>query len=205
MSALAPERRIYRDAVEIRNLETTDSLTRISGVAVPYNAPADIGFYLESFAPGALTKSIGEAARGLPLLLFHDDRSFPIGVTEEWQDKADGLHGVWKLDGGEVAQRAAQLAKDGLLPYMSIRFVPIRSEWTYVEDFAPELGAAHKDSVVRTEARLLETSLVSTPAYQGAEVKWVRTGETQRRTAADQSELAGWKKFVETAREGAPR
>jgi HK97 family phage prohead protease len=199
MSTIAPERRVYADAVQVRDLETTDSLSRLSGIAVPYNHQTDVGFYLESFEAGALSKSIAEAARGLPLLLFHDDRSFPIGIAEEWQEKSDGLHGVWRLDSGEIAQRAAQLAKDNLLAYMSIRFVPIRSEWTYVEDFAPDLGAAHKDAVVRKEARLLETSLVSTPAYAGAQVKWVRTGETQRRTAGP-TELDGWKKYLNEAR-----
>lgn len=200
MTTITPEARVFPDVLEIRNLETTDKLTRISGMAVPYGVQTDIGFYLESFAAGSLAKSIREAARALPLLLFHDDRSFPIGVAEEWREESDGLHGVWRLDGSETAQRAGQLAKDGLLSYMSVRFVPIRSEWTYVQDFAPDLGAAHKDSVVRTEARLVETSLVSTPAYAGAAVKWVRTGERALSREASGKEIKGWREYLDRMR-----
>lgn len=202
MTTAQAEGRVFTPAIEVRDLETTDRLTHLGGRAVPYNTQTDIGWYLEEFAEGSLAKSIKEAARGLPLLLFHNSSSFPIGVAESWEERADGLHGVWKLDKSDEAQRAAQLAKDNMLGYLSIRFAPIRSEWTYVEDFNPELGQAHKDSVVRTEARLIETSLLSTPAYQGATVDFVRTGERALHRDAAGKQLTNWRNELEKLKGG---
>lgn len=200
MSTMTAELRTMPAVVQLRDVETTDTLTRLAGRAVPYGEDADIGWFLESFAAGSLGKSIKEAARALPLLMFHDDRSFPIGAAESWDEKSDGLYGVWRLDRGDTAQRAAQLAKDGFLNFMSIRFQPIRSMWTYAEDFAPDLGAAHKDTVLRQEARLLETSLVSTPAYAGAAVEWVRSGEPMRKRAGSRRAADAWRAELERLR-----
>jgi len=83
---------------------------------------------------------------------------------------------------------------------MSIRFVPIRSEWQYAEEFNPDLGPAYKDRVTRTEARLASTSLVSTPAYVGATVSFVRTGEHAISRAATGREIAGWREYLESVR-----
>jgi HK97 family phage prohead protease len=178
------------------------TLKWLEGTAVPYNRDADIGFFVEQFSPGSLAKSITEAARSLPLHLFHDSASFPIGVASEWRDGKDALEGVWKLDDSDLAQRAAKLAQaddDGtaLLGYMSIRFAPIRSEWTYVDDWNPDLGPNHKDHVIRTEARLLETSLVSTPAYKEAAVSFVRTAERAISREASGREVKGWREYLE--------
>lgn len=192
-TATATEARLRKGIhLELRALETTDSLGMMRGTAVPYRTPEDVGFYTEEFAPGSLAKSIKESARALPLLLFHDDVSFPIGSASEWHDTERTLDGVWKLDTGDVAQRAARLAKDGHLTGLSIRFQPIRSTWTWVEDWSPELGA--KDAVVREEARLVETSLVSTPAYQAAGVQWVRTAEGRHRDVG--AEAREWLEWV---------
>ncbi len=199
-ATIATEKRIYTPTVQLRDVDATDSLRYLSGTAVPYNRQTDIGFFLESFAPGSLAKSIKESARALPLHLFHDTTIFPIGVADSWTERDAGLEGVWKLEDDELAQRAARMAKDGTLNFMSIRFTPIRSEWTYVEDFAPDLGASHKDSVVRTEARLLETSLVSTPAYNEAAISWVRTGERALTREGSGKEIAGWREYLERMR-----
>lgn len=196
------EKRLYEPAIQVRDIEADAGLTRLSGIAVPYETQTDIGWFMESFARGSLSKSIKESARALPLLMFHDTQSMPIGVAESWDDAAEGLRGVWRLDDSPTAQRAAKLANDGILNFMSIRFIPVRSEWTYVEDFAPDLGAAHKDSVLRTEARLLETSLVSTPAYNGAAVEWVRSGERALTREATGRELDAWQQYVSKMRAG---
>lgn len=194
--------------LELRELEVNATRTMLSGIALPYGQQADIGWFLESFAPGSLAKSIREAARSLPLTLFHEDNALDshVGVASEWDDSAEALRGVWKLDQGPIAQRAAELATpdaDGnaVLGYMSIRFAPIRSEWTYASDFNPDLGPAYKDRVLRTEARLVATSLVSTPAYAGANVEWVRSAERATTREATGREAAEWLSFVRTMRE----
>lgn len=192
-------------SVQLRDAGTVNGYRYLEGRAVPYSTQADIGWFLEEFAPGSLAKSISEAARSLPLHLFHDSQSLPIGVATEWHDGDDALDGVWKLDDSELAQRAARMAQpddDGnaLLGYMSIRFSPIRSEWTYVDDFNPDLGPNHKDSVIRTEARLLEVSLVSTPAYRESAVQLVRTGERAIGREASGREIAGWREYLESVK-----
>lgn len=178
MNTLPPaqERRIT--AIQLRDVETTDSLSMLRGRAVPYGEDADIGFYIESFAPGSLGKSARESAARLPLHVFHDSHTYPIGSASEWDEKRDGLYGVWRLTDEPEAQRAAKLAQAGDLPFMSVSFQPIRSAWEFRDDYNPDLGI--KDRVVRTEARLLETSLVTTPAYASATVEWVRSAEKIR-------------------------
>jgi HK97 family phage prohead protease len=172
---------------------------------VPYDDPADIGWYLEEHAPGSLAKSIKEAARSLPLLLQHDERVFPIGVASEWDDSATALDGIWKLDNSDRAQEAARLAtpdEDGnaMLGYMSIRFAPIRSAWEYAEDFNPSLGSDHKDKVRRLESRLVEVSLVSTPAFKNAAVEFVRTAERQRVLEDPTAAVKAWRAEFEKLR-----
>lgn len=202
--------------LQLLDVETTDSLKYLSAVAVPYGEAADIGMFMEDFAPGSLAKSIKEAARSLPLHVFHDDmpmyaamsfEGWPIGVAHEWHDDSNALRGVWKLDDSVKAQRAAQLAKPddqgrSMLGYMSIRFQPIRSAWTYAEDWNPDLGPAYKDRVTRTEARLVSVSLVSTPAYKSAGVEWVRSTEPRRVPESSARELDEWAAYLEQVKAG---
>lgn len=213
MNAIAPaERRIYEAGIETRGVETVNGKTFLHGRAVPYNTPAAIGgWFMEEHAPGSLAASIKEAqaSRGLPLLMFHDASTFPIGVSDSWNDNREALDGVWRLDDSEEAQRAAKLATPdpetgtAILGYMSIRFAPIRSEWTYVDDWNPELGPEHMDSVVRVKSRLVETSLVSTPAFKEAAVEFVRTAERGiRREDRGAADLAAWRAEAEKLKAG---
>lgn len=214
MSRLPDERRTA--PVQLLEVETTANFKYLSAVAVPYNDPADIGMFMEDFAPGSLAKSIKEAARSLPLHVVHDDmpmyagmmfESWPIGVAHEWDDDNNRLRGVWKLDDSVKAQRAAQLAKPddqgrSMLGYMSIRFQPIRSAWTYAEDWNPELGPAYKDRVTRIEARLVSVSIVSTPQYGNAAVEWVRSSEPQRVREAAGRQLDEWAAYLAQVKAG---
>lgn len=215
MSKLPTERRTA--PVRLLEVETTDNLKYLSAICLPYNEPADIGWFVEDFAPGSLAKSIAEAARSLPLHVFHDDmassgaqmtaESWPIGVATEWDDNDERLRGVFKLDDSPKAQRAARLAKpdeDGnsMLGYMSVRFAPIRSQWTYAEDFNPDLGPEHKDHVTRIEARLVSMGLVSGPAYQNTPVEWVRSNEPQRNWDGGARQLDEWASYLEQIKAG---
>lgn len=152
---------------EVRDLDTTTNLTRLAGLAVPYNKPADVGYFTEEFEPGTFARSITRAGKGMPLLLFHNDRGWPIGVSEEWSDTQEGLRGVWRLDQHEDAQRAARMARDGLLSYMSVKFQQVPGQVRMINN--PD-----KPHFVRSEARLVETSLTSTPVYIDSTVTWVR-------------------------------
>lgn len=176
----APEGRLF-PALELREIETTPGYTMLRGLAVPYNEWASIGWFLEQFSPGSLAKSIKEAARALPLNLFHESHSFPIGAAAQWDEEARGLVGTWKLDGTDTAQEAARHAEEGRLTGLSIEFAPIRSEWEEAEFWDPSAGPEHMDRVTRIEARLGAVGLVQTPAYVKAGVDLVRSADVRRR------------------------
>ncbi|WP_293784111.1 HK97 family phage prohead protease [uncultured Aeromicrobium sp.] len=195
------EKRVFTGARIETRAEQVNGYTFLHGRAVPYDTPADIGWFLEEHAPGSLAKSIKEAARALPLLLFHDSHAFPIGRADKWEDSELALDGIWKLDNSEEAQRAAQLAEDEMLAHMSIGFAPIRSQWTFVEDWNPEIGVEGKDRVRRTESRLLEVSLVSTPAFKDAAVTLVRSHDHGRpHPGTGKRQVDAWRKQLEELR-----
>jgi HK97 family phage prohead protease len=147
-----------------------EAFTSITGRVVPYSAGyTDVGWFAERFERGAFTASLIQHPT-TPLLLFHDGKTFPIGVAEAWDDRADGLHGQFRLAMSAVAQVAASYVRDGFMDGMSVGFSPIRSSWSYAAEWAPDLGLEHMDKVTRSEARLHEVSLVSTPAYVDARV-----------------------------------
>jgi HK97 family phage prohead protease len=195
------EQRVGAIALELRDVQAVGAgrpYTFLEGRAVPYDTPADLGWFLEQHHSERFKRSTkGNAGQRLPLLLFHDNRSFPVGHAEEWRH-TDGLHGVWRLNDSPEAQRAAQAAEAGDLVGLSIGFMALRSEWDFAEDFAPELGAAHKDRVTRLESRLLEVSLTPTPAFVDAGVEAVRTGygahfRAAVKPAAPTAELDAWR------------
>lgn len=209
--------RIERRAVDVQlrevEVETVGMKQYLSGIAVPYNEKADIGFFTESHLPVSFAESIKAAARSLPLHVFHDDNaslsndtSWPIGVASEWDDTTSRLRGVWKLDDSEKAQRAAKLAEPdenghSMLGYMSIRFAPIRSEWTMADDWNPNLGPDHKDHVDRIESRLVSVGLVTTPAFINTPVEWVRSAPPPGRDAA-RRQVDEWAKYLEQVKAG---
>jgi phage head maturation protease len=112
---------------------------------------------------------------------------------------------VWKFDSDVKAQRARQLATpdengNAALGYMSIRFQDIRNAWTMAKVWDPNKPEG-KDHVDRVEGRLVSVSLVSTPAYVGATVDWVRSagapGRDTGRRAIDE-----WSEYLEKVKAG---
>ena len=195
----APEIRTYAaTTLRVVDVDANANLTELRGRAVPYDVETNVGYYLERVAPGAFSKSIREAARGLPLLLWHDNESWPVGAAMSWDSNDEGLDGVWRLDDSDLAQRAGRQARDGFLTGLSVGFQPLPggSKWDLVSDEAFEAGEL--DKVTRTEARLLETSLTPTPAFAGAGVTLVRSlsipAEVRaHRRAARPHEVAHWR------------
>lgn len=196
------ERRTNPFAFELRDVDEKNGvLKKLAGRAVPYDTDTDIGWFVERMAFGVFKKSISEAARSLPLLLFHNEHALPVGVVDEWNEKRDGLDGVWSIDSRPEAQEAARLAKPddqgrSMLGYLSVRFLPIQSQWTY------STNPGEPDRVTRTEARLVETSLVSTPAYQGSAIEWVRSMDPAMRAEARGRRIQGWEEYLERVKSG---
>jgi HK97 family phage prohead protease len=195
---VAPESRVQPLLLRMEDAQVVGGVRKfLEGRAVPYNVPTDIGWYTETHMPGEFTKSIRESAKSLPLLLFHDSRSLDsiIGVAEKWTEEADGLWGVWRLSDAEHAQRAAKMAEDGMLGFLSVGFQPIRSETIYDDQ--------DRATVNRLESRLLEVSLTPTPAFQAATVSKVRSAEISLHEHVSGRKLAGWAEWVEKARAAA--
>lgn len=199
-TAVATERRLH-ERFEIRDVDTKDGFTRLAGRAVPYDEQADIGWFLEEHARGSFAKSIAEAARDLPLNLFHDNRTWPIGAADEWQDGRKALDAIWRLDHSEEAQRAAQLVDDRILTGLSIEFQPIRSDWQLAETFDPDRGPEYKDRVVRLESRMIGTALVQTGAFVGAQTMWVRAARAPGRDSEPRA-LRAWQAELDRLRRG---
>lgn len=213
-SLRAPEVRTYpAHRLEVRDIETDAALTQLHGRAVPYGERINVGWYDETIAPGCFTKSISEAARALPLLLWHDNRSWPVGAAREWTESDGGLDAVWTLDDSDLAQRAARQARDGFMTGLSVGFAPMPhgSKWEFVEADVYDPGEGVVDHVIRTEGRLLETSLTPTPAYAGAGVSLVRSADVpqhvreNRRRVARPGELDDWRAVLANLRAAGPK
>jgi HK97 family phage prohead protease len=193
---MTPQLVLYETTVE--SVGRDGPYREVRGRAVPYAVWANRGWFMESVRAGCFDKSLDENGLGLPLHLFHDSDTFPIGVATAWDRKKDALYGVWKLDGGEEAQRAAQLAADGLLGYMSVGHSPIRSDWEFVEpgEWNPDLGPEHMDKLTRVESRLVEVSMLTVPAFPQAQVLAVaaatRDPELRRRRDSVRPALRAW-------------
>lgn len=187
--------------------ETDGAYTVLTGRAVPYGVWTSRGWYLESVAAGAFDKSIQEAAgTGLPLHLFHDSDTFPVGVSTAWDSRKDALYGTWRLDRGPEAQRAAALAADGMLVYLSVGHAPIRNAWDFIDpsEWNPDLGADHMDRVTRVESRLVEVSMLTAPAFPQAQVLSLaaanRDPEARRRRDEVKPSLRAWQGVLDGIR-----
>jgi HK97 family phage prohead protease len=199
------ELRTYSTTLVLRDVDATGGAGRpyqyLEGRAVPYDTWANLGYFLERHAGGSFGQSTkAGSGRALPLLLFHDNRSWPVGHAAEWRHDDGGLDGIWKLNESPEAQRAGRMADDGDLVGLSIGFQPIRSDVDLADKWNPELGPEHMDRVTRIESRLLETSLTPTPAFADAGVTLVRSA--YRRPEPDRRELEGWRAAVEGLRSG---
>jgi hypothetical protein len=148
--------------MEVRSVDV-DART-VEGVCVPwdetsYLTPNPAG---ERMKRGAFNKSITQ--RGDRIFLYRDhDHSRPVGRSESFSDQDDGLHGTFRIRESVSGNDALVDLREGYLPALSIGFRPLNSRRG--PDGATEI----------TEAQLLEVSLVSLPAYDGARVLALRT------------------------------
>lgn len=187
----APEVRTF-PALEFRETSGTESGSFLEGRAVPYGEWTDVGWFMEQFSRGAFAKSIREAGNNLPLLLWHDNRSFPIGRSESWTEADGGLDAVWRIDTADpLAVEGARKAREGFLTGLSVGFVPMPERDTVEVD---ELALPW---ITRHEARLSEVSLTPTPAYAGAKVALVRSRTKQPAGPRRSAELEGWRDYAQ--------
>jgi len=130
----------------------------VVGLAVPYGQTADIGgVYREAFAPGAI-----RSVEDVKLFWQHSE---PIGKILEGRDTDAGFEIRAMISSTPRGDEAYTLLRDGVINKFSVGFVPVEQ-------------TRDGDLVTRTLVDLKEVSLVSFPAFQGADVSEVRQEET---------------------------
>ena len=136
----------------------------VVGIAVPYGQVADIGSYQEKFAPGAI-----RSVEDVKLFWQHSE---PIGKILEGRDTEAGFEIRAMISDTPRGQEAYTLLKDGVINKFSVGFMPIEQ-------------TREGSLVTRTLVDLKEVSLVSFPAFQGANVAEVREESTVAEVVAD--------------------
>jgi hypothetical protein len=150
--------------MEIRSVDIDERT--ITGVCAPYDevsylVPDPAG---ERIMRGAFSKSLRQRADRVLLFRGHD-HSRAVARSRSFDDNDAGLVGVFHARPSSLGDEALEEARDGYLPGMSVGF--------------RTLQARRGDDGVRevVEAALLEVSLVTIPAYEGAAVLAVRGAE----------------------------
>lgn len=154
-------RELHVSAVDVRNSERL-----VTGIAVPWDERTEIHerglrFY-ESFQRGAFAQVIRAMPARRPKA-FREHRD-TIGVARLLEEREVGLWAELYLSRGRSGDEVLELANDGALDHMSIRFMPVK-----------DIGSEIDGEVVRAEVRLAEISLVPFAAYAGATVAEVRS------------------------------
>lgn len=128
----------------------------LEGVAVPFGSVIDTWDGAETFDRDCVFDDV-ESAK---LCYQHGEL---IGRITNAEPLADGLHVTARISDTQRGRDVATLLRDGALDSLSVGFVPIESE-------TDKQGVTHRKRV-----RLLETSVVSWPAYEAAKVTGQRS------------------------------
>lgn len=159
--------------VQLRATDDGDGRT-VEGVAVPFGQVIDTWEGRETFDPDTVFDGVEDAK----LCYQHDQL---IGRITSAEARDDGLHITARIADTATGRDALALLKDGALDSMSVGFVPI-------EDETDEDDVTH-----RRRVRLLETSLVSWPAYSQAKVAGTRNQSfnptQERNTMTDTTDI----------------
>jgi len=153
--------------IETRSFEVRlEADTReVVGLAVPYGQTADIGgVYREAFAPGAI-----RSVEDVKLFWQHSE---PIGKILAGRDTDAGFEIRAMISDTPRGNEAYTLLRDGVINKFSVGFVPVEQ-------------TRDGDLVTRTLVDLKEVSLVSFPAFAGADVSEVREEITVTEVVAD--------------------
>ena len=145
--------RIVRFSADITAADT--ERRTIVGTVVPYNVSGSTSIGPVVFLPGSL-----RASQGTKLLLEHDGRR-PIGKATGFVDGPDRLVGSFRISQTSAGTDSLVEASDGLRDGLSVGA-------SILESTVGEAG-----ELIVSAARLVEVSLVTTPAYADALVSQV--------------------------------
>jgi HK97 family phage prohead protease len=165
--------------IHTRSLTTTLALRdggdgrTLVGALLPWGTEARVvdrgRLVVETFARGALAAT--KPSR-VPLTATHprDAGTLPIGATLSIEERADAAWGEWRVSDTLLGNEVLALTRDGVPLGLSIGFmeVPGGSRWS-----------ADRQRVTRTRAELDHVAVVRVPAYAGAGVVGVRSGDAR--------------------------
>lgn len=141
----------------LRSSEEGDGRT-LEGVAVPFGSIIDTWTCAETFDADC----VFDDADSAKLCYQHGEL---IGRITSAEPREDGLHITARISDTQRGRDVVALLRDGALDSLSVGFIPIESE-------TDKQGITHRKRV-----RLLETSVVSWPAYEAAKITSQRSAE----------------------------
>lgn len=148
----------------------------LEGCCVPYGEASKVTddgvhSYYEVFEPGAFSRNLAAANR-IELRFEHGEGITDIvGRAVELSEEGSGLYGAFRVFNGPVGDHALELVSEGILPGLSVGFVPRRRGG---------VKRTPEGTVVRDLCHLEEVSLCRRPAYDRAVVTAVRSATVLR-------------------------
>lgn len=145
------KREITWKGLKLRSADTADGDSIVDGIAVPFGDIIDTWDGAETFDRDCVFDGIDEAK-----LCFEHGET--IGRITKAESTDDGLRITARISDTTRGRDAMTLIRDGAIDSFSVGFIPIES-------------AKDRDGIThRRKVRLLETSIVSWPAYQNAKM-----------------------------------
>ena len=164
------KREIAWKGLTLRSADDSGTST-VEGVAVPFGDIIDTWDGAETFDRECEFQGLDEAK-----LCFEHGET--IGRITKAESTDDGLHITARISDTARGRDAMTLIRDGVLDSFSVGFIPIESQ-------KDRDGITH-----RRKVRLLETSIVSWPAYQNAKMtKSAAPAVEQRKETMENNEL----------------
>lgn len=151
------ERRYLREAAEWRASEQGPGV--LYGYAAKFNTPSqDLGGFIEDIAPGAFSKTVGEA-RVLCRYNHSDNHLLGTTIAGTLRLSIDQVGLAYEVDLPDttVGRDTGVLAQRGDVRFSSFAFDCIRDLWEF-----PESGPAKRTLL---EVRLVDVAPVNSPAY----------------------------------------
>lgn len=149
-----------------------DETRTVEGIAIPWGETSRTAVengLLERFAPNSVESWDGDVH-----LYYNHEKDLPIGKVIEGKNTDEGYSIRAYLSETSKGNDVYSLVKDGTIRKFSIGFQPVEHRVT------------QGNVIERTKVRLVEVSLVSQPAYAGAEVLSVRSDADTSQVQTDQ-------------------
>lgn len=190
---------VVRFAADVEISKGGDGRT-VRGILVPWNQPAvvrdahgpsgRVEVYTEAIARGAFPDAVANPGR-VKFLAHHQRTQNPLGRASLLRDDAAGLYGELYVSRTVAGDEALELINDGVLDAFSVGFIP---------------GASRMDGTVyvRDEGQLQEASVVTFPAYSGAQILGTRSDDLNPDDADADGDADGTGELSEVESSGDP-